>query len=55
MDWKNGLSALIPDPWREWTMGEFVRQVGVVLAIRKVRDRQTQDGSNGHVVPVIFK
>jgi len=35
---KDGLGALIPDPWREWTMGELGGQVGVVLAIGKVRD-----------------
>jgi len=51
---KNGLRALIPDPRREWTMREFVCEVGVVLAIRKVRDSKTKDGSNCHVLPVIF-
>lgn len=52
---KDGLGAFIPDPWRKWTMGEFVRQVGVVLSIRKVRDRYTKDGPNRHILPVIFK
>ena len=35
---KDGLRTLIPYSRRERTVGEFVRQVGVVLAIREVRD-----------------
>ena len=36
-------------------MGKFVCQAGVVLSVCKVCDRYTEDGSNGHIVPMIFQ
>ena len=47
--------VLIPDPWRVWTMGAFVCQAGVKLAIRKIRHSEAKDGSNRHIMPVIFR
>ena len=36
-------------------MRELVCQVWVVLVIRKVRDSESKDGSNRHIVPVVFQ
>jgi hypothetical protein len=55
VDRKNGPRAFILDPWRERTMGKLVCQAGVVLSVREVRNRYTEDGSNGHILPMIFQ
>ena len=36
-------------------MREFVCQARVILAVRKIRDDETKDGSNCHIMPMIFK
>ena len=36
-------------------MRELVCQAWVVLAIRKVRDSEPKDGSNRHILPVVFR
>ena len=55
MNGENRFGVLILDPWRVWTVREFICQVGVILAIRKIRDGETKDRSNCHIMPVIFQ